>query len=383
MVRRAAFDPERLAAWVRLPALGLIAFGESLPHPDPEHTAFAIALAIFSAWSLAVLVYVHAARVARRFTVVATAVDIAAITVLTLLSGGPFSQARLAYFVLPLVVAFRFRPVFTALASVATTAAYLVQSALHPARHLPNAHGFIATQVGYLAWVGLAATALSVVVARRTRRVQELGRMSERLLAESLTAEERERQRLAEALHDRSIQNILSARHELQEAAEEVGHPGLARADAALADTVAELREAIFELHPAVVDHLGLAAALPPLAQRAARRGGFQLDLDLGYRERHPDEQLLLGVAGELLANAAQHSHAASVTVGLRAVDGELELEVADDGEGFDPSAVDAGLAGGHIGLPSQRVRVESIGGRLEIRSAPGAGTDVRLHVSL
>ena len=96
------------------------------------------------------------------------------------------------------------------------------------------------------------------------------------MIAEALSAGERERRALAEGLHDQAIQNLLSARHDLEEVAESGtldAHEALARADAAVEATIAELREAVFELHPYVLEQSGLEAALRAAGQRAARRG--------------------------------------------------------------------------------------------------------------
>ena len=177
-------------------------------------------------------------------------------------------------------------------------------------------------QAGYLAWVSAAALLLSAVLRRRTDRVVELAGERERLMAEAVSAEERERQALAEALHDTAIQNLLSARHDLQELEEVVASPALQRADAALESTVAELREAVFELHPFVLEAVGLQSALTTVAERAARSGHFQLRLDAHPVRRSPHERLVLLAARELLSNVAKHADARQVTVLLAEEDG-------------------------------------------------------------
>jgi len=90
---------------------------------------------------------------------------------------------------------------------------------------------------------------------------------------------------------------------------------------------------------------------------------------------------LLFGAARELLANAAVHSHAGNVSVELFERNGSVELAVRDDGRGFDLGALPARVAEGHIGLQSQRERVESAGGRFDIRSSPGRGTEVEVRL--
>jgi two-component system, NarL family, sensor kinase len=340
-----------------------------------------VTLAIFSAWSAGVLAWVHLRPASERFALVATAVDIAAISVLAVLSGGAFSHARLAFFLVPVAVAFRFRPAVTTAAVVVTTAAYVVQAAVHPAARQPEAVRFIVTQAGFLAWVGIACVLLSMLLARRTQLVARLAEARTRLLTDAIEAEQRERKRLAEALHDHAIQNLLSARHELQEASEERPHPALSRADDALAETVGQLREAVFDLHPYVLEQAGLEAALRSIAQQAASRAHLELHLDLHYAKRHPQEQLVFSAARELLANVVRHAEANELTLRLLDEDGALELVVDDDGQGFTPERLAERLADGHIGLATQRVRVEAAGGTLDVASAPGAGTRVAVQL--
>ena len=378
----AAGEAERLVGWLRVLAIALIGAGQGLEASSPTEEGFIEAIAAFSAWSVVALVWVHVRPVTARFALVSTIVDVAAITALALLSGGAFSQARLAYLLVPIAVAFRFRPVFTALASVAVIVAYLAQALADPAASRPNAGRFIAVYAGYLAWVGLAACLLSYVLGRRTRRVTELAVARQRLMAEALTAEERERKALAEGLHDHAIQNLLSARHDLEEAAEERSSPPLQRADEAIGSTIGDLREAIFELHPYVLEEAGLAAALRAMGQRAARRAGFRLHVDLDESDRYRHDRLLVAVARELLANIVEHAEARNVWVRLGREGTSAVLSVRDDGRGFDLSTMGDRLADGHIGLASQRERVTSAGGEFEVAST-SSGTTVEVRLPL
>jgi two-component system NarL family sensor kinase len=359
----------------------LIVIARTLPHPNPHRAAFLFAVGAVAAYGLATLVWAYGRPVGARFSLAATALDVAAITVLVTLSGGAFSEVRLTYFLVPVAVAFRFRPLLTALAGAATVTAYLAQSYIHQAARQPGADRFIVVQACYLALLTLAAVLLSALLERRTARIAELADTRRRLISDALTAEERQRRALAEGLHDSAIQNLLSARHDIDEAADSVLHPSLRRADVALQQTVAELREAVFELHPYVLEQAGLVPALRAVAQRAARRGGFALNLELGHTGRHPHEALLLSGARELLANVVTHARAESVTMRLAGNPREVTLEIEDDGVGFDRATLPERLAEGHIGLQSQLERVESVGGRLEIRTAPGEGTRVRIRL--
>jgi two-component system NarL family sensor kinase len=377
-------EVERRIAWLRLLAIPLIVAAETLPHPKEERSDFLVGIAIVSVYAVAMLAWVYRKPVSERFALFGTAADVAAITVLVDLSGGAYSNARLTYFLVPIAVAFRFRPELTAISSAVTVIAYLIQAIAHPAHTQPLAARFIAVQCGYLLWIGLAAVLLSAVLEQRTRDVAELAARRQGLIAEALSAGERERRALAEGLHDHAIQNLLSARHDLEEVGEGAGpaaSEALARADAALDTTIAELREAVFELHPYVLEQSGLEAALRATGQRAARRGSFRVRFDLSYPRRHPQEVLLFGAARELLANAAAHAGAANVVVELWERNGSVELAVRDDGRGFDLRQLPERIAQGHIGLQSQRERVESAGGRFDIRSSPGRGTEVEVQL--
>ena len=378
--REAAAEAERIVAWLRLPAIGLIALGQGVESPNPD-TGFTIVLALFTAWSLATLVWVHVRTVSPRLALAATGVDLVAFTALALLSGGAFSHVRLAFFVVPVTVAFRFRPAVTLLAAIVTTAAYVSQAFAHSAASQPGARRFIVTEAGFLAWVGLACFILSLMLARRTELVARLATSRARLLAQALNAEQRERRALAESLHDHALQNLLSARHELEDVAESVPEPALRRADEALTQTVDQLRDAVFELHPYVLEQAGLEAALRSVAQRAASQGHLALRLDLAANGASANDQLLFSAARELLTNVVRHAEAATVTLRLAHVDDELQFVVEDDGRGFPPEQLPDRLAQGHVGLASQRVRVEAAGGTMTIASIPGEGTRVEIRV--
>jgi two-component system, NarL family, sensor kinase len=377
----AAAEAERVVAWLRIPAIALLALSQSLEHPEPHETGFLVTLALYSAWSAGMLAWVHLRPAGPRLALIATGVDIVAISVLAVLSGGAFSHARLAFFLVPVAVAFRFRPSITAIAAVVTTAAYVIQAVAHPASSQPQAARFILTSAGFLAWVGLACVLLSMLLARQIDLVTRLAESRSRLVADALSAEQRERKILAEALHDNAIQNVLSARHDVQEAGDALSHPALDRADDALTRTVSQLRDAVFELHPYVLEEAGLEAALRSLAQQAAGRAGFELHLDLHYQNGHPREQLVFSAAREFLANVVRHADAKNVIVRLSEHGNGLGLVVEDDGRGFPEEWLAQRLADGHVGLASQRVRIESAGGTMDVASAPDEGTRVEIQV--
>jgi len=372
---------ERGVAWLRIAAIALIVAAETLPHPNPNRTTFHIAAAVVFVYALGALGWAYRGPITRRATLALTASDVVAISVLAFLSGGAFSEARLAYFLIPIAVAFRFGWRITLVVSLAVVLAYNVQAATHPARHLAYATTFVAVETGYLLWIGAAATLFSALLERRTRDLVRLARGRRQLLAEVMNAEDKQRRLLAEGLHDHAIQNLLATRQDIEEAREAAPGPELERAQAVLSSTLADLRGAIFELHPHVLNQAGLEKALEATAERASRRGGFDVDLYLDYPRRHPAEALLFNAAREFLANAAKHANATKVTLTLAEKNGSVVLETRDDGAGFDLAAISGYVTDAHIGLLSQRERIEAIGGRLEIVSSPGAGTTVTATV--
>ena len=263
----------------------------------------------------------------------------------------------------------------TASVAAASTAVYLLQAAPHPSRSNNGALSFVLVQAAYLAWLGLALALLSLLLARRDTAVRLLSAQRQRLVAEALTAEERERRQLAQELHDGPIQNLLAARHDLDLPVKAAPDGPEARAHAAITATVAELRGAVADLHPYLLEQAGLAAAIGQAARAAAERAGFALELDVSDGEPGPNDRAMLRCTSELLANIVRHARAAHVSVALqRGVESD-PVRVRDDGVGFDPVVATATVRAGHIGLASLRERAEALGGALTLVSAPGAGT--------
>jgi signal transduction histidine kinase len=215
-------------------------------------------------------------------------------------------------------------------------------------------------------------------LAAHATRISDLSASRGRLVGQILAAEEGERRRLAESLHDEAMQNLLAARQDLRSL---VGAADVARARGALDATIDQLREAIFELHPAVLERVGLAAAVEAVAERHARRVGFQTHVNVEASASSDRDVLVFTVCRELLANAAEHSRASVVIVAVTALPDAVRLEVSDDGRGFEQLGLGTALEHGHIGLASASERIEALGGAFEIDSRLGAGTVVRATI--
>jgi two-component system NarL family sensor kinase len=369
-------DAERLTALLRIVAVPVLLIGGVyVPKPEPSEGRFYIVLAVFSLYALGTLAaarWDHSAAAHWQWLAVA---DIAFAGLLTYTSGGGFSQLRFAFLFPVVVVAFRGSPLGTACVAAASTIAYLVQAAPHPSRSSTGALSFVLVQAAYLAWLGLALALLSLLLARRDTAVRLLSAQRQRLVAEALTAEERERRQLAQDLHDGAIQNLLAARHDLDLAATATPGGPEARAHAAITATVAELRGAVADLHPYLLEQAGLAAAIGQAARAAAERAGFALQLDVSDGEPGPNDRAVLRCTSELLSNVVRHASAKTVSVKLQRGEDSDRVRVRDDGVGFDPFAATSTMRAGHIGLASLRERAEALGGALTLESAPGAGT--------
>jgi signal transduction histidine kinase len=215
-------------------------------------------------------------------------------------------------------------------------------------------------------------------LAAHAAQIADLSASRGRLVGQILAAEEGERRRLAESLHDEAMQNLLATRQDLDTL---VGPGDIARARSALDATIDQLREAIFELHPAVLERVGLAAAIDAVADRHARRLGFETRVNVDPAAASDRDVLVFTVCRELLANAAAHSGASAVSVSVTALPDAVRLEVADNGRGFERLDLGTALEQGHIGLASASERIEALGGAFEIDSQLGTGTAARATI--
>ncbi|GHE25529.1 sensor histidine kinase [Vulcaniibacterium thermophilum] len=200
--------------------------------------------------------------------------------------------------------------------------------------------------------------------------------------------QEDERRRLARELHDGIGQNLTALKHRLALLGGELppGSDALrAKLEAAIAlcsATLEDTRKLSRLLRPPMLDDLGLEPSLRWLARSLGEAGGPAIETDIApLPELHSELQtLLFRVAQEALTNAIRHAQARNVSLRLTVTDGQIELEIADDGRGCDPAQA---LRSGGSGLGSMRERLRLYGGRFELESRPGAGTRLRARVPL
>ena len=193
-----------------------------------------------------------------------------------------------------------------------------------------------------------------------------------------------ERDRIGRDLHDGIIQSLYAVGLSLEDVPElmaEAPDDAAERVDGAIESinlAIRDIRNFIYGLRPEAVDGSQVVAGLAALAEEV-RHGGLvdvvtQLDpaADPGLSPEAGGE--LLNLVREALSNAIRHGRGGRLSVSLTADPEWTTLEIADDGIGFDPAE---GPAAGHHGLANMRARATAIGGRLDIRSAPGEGTAV------
>jgi signal transduction histidine kinase len=220
--------------------------------------------------------------------------------------------------------------------------------------------------------------ALAVARVRSQHRAGELAEVRGRLVMEMVATEERERKRLAEALHDGAMQNVVTAGYDVDASMVADGDSErLRRARQAISDALRQLRFIVGELHPIVLEAAGLGVALERLCAEYDERSEATVVLDVRPQAKGPHDRLLFELARELVGNASRHARASRIDVSVRLEDGEPVLVVADDGSGMRAGSRAAAVRAGHIGIASCAERVELAGGRLDIDTAPGKGTTV------
>ena len=362
---------------VALLRLALVPIALVVDLPDRSDTAFTVVLACFAAYALALLAVAGLSRRSPPAGVQAVA-DLAWIAALVYVTGGADSPLRFAFYVMPIAAAVRLSPRLTVTWLAVALAAYLLVAVPHPRTAVPDDLDFIAEQALALLWVGAGAVMLSALLRHRERNLTVLAEARRRLVRQALDAEARERRRLAEALHDEALQNLLVARQEVADVA--LGVPGAAdRARAALDATGDQLRREVLAMHPLGFERAGLAAAVTSIARGAERRGGFRAHVSVDPSVAGGHDELVIATVRELVANAANHARAANVTVTITAGARSLRLTVADDGAGLPQGRLEQALEEGHIGLAAATERVRAVGGDIGIESDPGAGTTVTI----
>ena len=223
-------------------------------------------------------------------------------------------------------------------------------------------------------------------VAERTAEAEQRASQLRALASELALTEQRERQRLAQVLHDGLQQILVGAKWKLALMArsQDKGAPDLVSVVGRLVDDALETsRSLTADLSPPILWESGLGPALGWLASWMRDRHGLEVSLTARDRiESIPQDLtfLLFQATRELLFNVVKHAGVKEVRVELSAHSGRIQVTVSDEGMGFDPNQLRA--AGGSIGgfgLFSIRERLNHLGGLMEIDSTPGGGCRINL----
>lgn len=201
-------------------------------------------------------------------------------------------------------------------------------------------------------------------------------------------AQEAEGRRIGRELHDDLGQILTTLKLTLQPLQLPADGRWVPTASAMVAlvdQAILRVRNLSTVLRPAILDDLGLEAALRWFLDRQAQQGGFNgVFIARGMEQRLPPEieTTCFRIVQEALTNAVRHARAQHVRIDLARRNGLLQVQVNDDGVGFDPKAARAAaMRGQSLGLIGMEERAALVNGRLDIRSAPGRGTVLRLRI--
>jgi signal transduction histidine kinase len=201
------------------------------------------------------------------------------------------------------------------------------------------------------------------------------------LSAKLVRAQEDERRALSRELHDEVGQSFSAVLMEAEnlldmEPAADV-RPHLESLRSLAENGMNEIRNMALLLRPSMLDDFGLVPALNWQARETAKRTGMRVQIDSEVEDELPDEHktTIYRIVQEALNNCARHAQATTVQVSVRGENGQILLNVQDDGSGFDPQRVRG------LGLLGMEERVRHLGGEFVIDSRPGRGT--LLHITL
>jgi signal transduction histidine kinase len=255
--------------------------------------------------------------------------------------------------------------------------------------HTISRRDFTARDIELLLVIG-RLIAGSLHQARLHRQLMARERAHENFAEQVIAAQESERRRLAGDIHDGISQRLVGLTYRLDAAARAVDGGDQASAAEQLEKardlvdlTLGEARSAISGLRPPVLDDLGLGGALASLAASTP-----EVDLELHLDDARVPEHVevaLYRIAQEGVQNVVKHSRALAATVSFTVRDHVARLVIADSGVGFDTTStgVVVDMSSGGYGMLSMAERAELVGGTIEVRSQPGAGTTVAVAVPL
>ncbi len=255
------------------------------------------------------------------------------------------------------------------------------------------------TKAAALAWGDFDAIKDSVGGISEVQHLQkELAEMSRKVQAaqEGLrdyigaitSAQEEERLRLARELHDDTIQSVIALKQRVQLAKisvkDQTSRRALSELETLSEQIIENLRRMTRALRPIYLEDLGLVTALEMLARETSQNHALNIEFQKSGEEQRLSREVELAlyrIAQEALNNVVRHSHAKRADLHINFANEETKLEVSDNGIGFDmPKSPTDFAPNGHFGLLGIRERADLIGARLEVESAPGNGTRLKVY---
>jgi two-component system NarL family sensor kinase len=230
--------------------------------------------------------------------------------------------------------------------------------------------------VAVIAALAVFAGGLALNISEQRQADRKLKALAHRVVS----SQEEERARVSRELHDHICQVLVSIKYQFELVGHRLAHPGeqpvraIDGEIAALSKAISEVRRISHDLRPALLDDLGLPAALEHLGNELAERSGLTVRVSPRvHEERLPELQAvsLFRVAQEALRNVERHAQASHIDIRLDDHDDKLVLRITDDGVGFDVKNVELSKDRG-IGLSNMRERVERNGGSFALVSMPG-----------
>ena len=227
---------------------------------------------------------------------------------------------------------------------------------------------------------------LMEALAQRTAVAIENARLYEQ--AQALAAME-ERNRLARDLHDSVTQSLFgasmfadTAEHQLAVGAVEQAADTISKLQETTRIALREMRLMIYELRPPVLEEEGLAAALVSRLETVEQRAGLQTELNIDEIDglTPNQEQQIYSIAIEAFNNILKHAQAEKISVSLTQDAGMIQMQIVDDGSGFD---LDSAREGGGLGLIGMQERAAQLGAQLKIETNPGEGTCLQFTMEI
>lgn len=226
-------------------------------------------------------------------------------------------------------------------------------------------------------------------LAEMSRKVQAAQEGLRDYIGAITSAQEEERLRLARELHDDTIQSVIALKQRVQLAQtsvkDQTSRRTLSELETLSEQTIENLRRMTRALRPIYLEDLGLVTALEMLARETSQNNSLEVEFKKTGEEQRLSREVELALyrmAQEALNNVVRHSQAKRADLHISFGEKEIKLEVSDNGLGFDmPKSPTDFAAKGHFGLLGIRERAELIGARLEVESAPGKGTRLRVRL--